>query len=136
MLQVASREQEPSIPLSDLQPNLELPGTLNMSANLHRHVGLLVRQYLKKRPEDFRASGPTIESLALDTEMLEEDRLEWQQLATSAQLRESPEEDHPMLGEIDTTGDNWESLDAEDFPMEEVEQKQNQSTNRQIHQPR
>ena len=41
-----------------------------------------------------------------------------------------------MLGEIDTTGDDWESLDAEDFPMEEAEQKQNLPTNRQINQPR
>ena len=66
--------------------------------------------------------------------MLEEDRLAWQQLATGAQLRESPDEDHPMLGEIDTTSDDWESLDAEDFPVEEAEQKQNLSTGRQIHQ--
>ena len=64
--------------------------------------------------------------------MLEEDRLAWQQLATGAQLRESPDEDHPMLDEIDTTGDDWESLDPEDFPMEEAEQKQNLSTDRQI----
>ena len=67
--------------------------------------------------------------------MLEEDRLAWQQLATSARLRELPEEDHPMLGEIDTTVDDWELLDKEDFLMEEAEQKQNQSTDRQIHQP-
>ena len=39
-----------------------------------------------------------------------------------------------MLGEIDTTGDDWESLDAEDFPMGEAEQKHNQSTGRKIHQ--
>ena len=68
--------------------------------------------------------------------MLEEDRLAWQQLATDARLREPPDEDHPMLGEIDTTGDDWESLDQEDFLMEEAEQKQNQSTDRQIHQPK
>ena len=68
--------------------------------------------------------------------MLEEDRLAWQQLATDARLRESPDEDHLMLGEIDTTGDDWESLDEEDFLMEEAEQKQNQSTDRQIHQPK
>ena len=41
-----------------------------------------------------------------------------------------------MSGEIDTTGDDWESLEAEDFPMEEAEQKQNLSTDRQINQPR
>ena len=29
-----------------------------------------------------------------------------------------------MLGEIDTTGDDWESLDAKDFLMEEAEQEQ------------
>ena len=40
-----------------------------------------------------------------------------------------------MLGDIDTTGDNWESLDAEDFPMEEAEPKQDLSTDRQIQQP-
>ena len=67
--------------------------------------------------------------------MLEEDRLAWQQLATGAQLRQSPDEDHPMLGDIDTIGDDWESLEAEDFPMEEAVPKQNLSTDRQIQQP-
>ena len=85
---VAPRVQEPSIPLSDLQLGLELPGTSNTTADLCKCVGLLVRQYLKRGPEDFIAPGPTTESPALDTEMLEEDRLAWQQLATSARLRE------------------------------------------------
>ena len=40
-----------------------------------------------------------------------------------------------MLGDIDTTGDDWESLDAEDFPMEEAEPKQDLSIDRQIQQP-
>ena len=40
-----------------------------------------------------------------------------------------------MLGNIDTTDDDWESLDAEDFPMEEAEPKQDSSTNRQNLQP-
>ena len=76
--QVAPRAQEPSIPLSDLHPGLELPSTLNTTADLRRYVGLLVRQYLKRRPEDFSALRPTRETLALDTKMLEEDRLAWQ----------------------------------------------------------
>ena len=118
--------------MSDLQLALEVPGTSHLSDDLHKYVSLLVRQYVEKRPGDLRKTGPTTDSPALDTDMLEEDRLAWQQLATGAQLRESPDEDHPMLGEIDTTGDDWESLDAEDFPMEEAEQKQNLSTDRQI----
>ena len=90
---------------------------------------------MEKRPGDLRKSGPTTDSPILDTDMVEEDRLAWQQLATGAQLRKTPDEDHPMLGDIDTTGDDWESLDAEDFPMEEAEPKQDLSTDRQILQP-
>ena len=93
---------------------------------------MLVRQYVEKRPEDLRKSGPTTNSPILDTDMLEEDRLAWQQLATGAQLQKTPDEDHPMLGDIDTTGDDLESLDAEDFPMMEAEPKQDLSTDRQI----
>ena len=133
---VAPRAQGPSTPLSDLQPGPEIPGTSNLSDDLRRYVNLLVRQYVDKRPGNLRKIGPATDNPVLDTDMLEEDRLVWQQLATGAQLRESPDEDHPMLGEIDTTGDDWESLDAEDFPMEEAEQKQNLSTGRQINQPR
>ena len=68
--------------------------------------------------------------------MLEEDRLVWQQLATGAQLQKSQDENHPMLGDIDITGDDWESLDAKDLPMEEAEPNQNPSTHRYIQQPR
>ena len=68
-LRVAPRAQEPSIPLDNLQTGLEPSGTSNLSADLRRYVGLLVRQHLKRQPEDFRASGPTTESPTLDTEM-------------------------------------------------------------------
>ena len=65
---------------------------------------------------------PAIDSPVLDTEMVEEDRLAWQQLATGPHLRQSPDEDHPMLGDTDdVTGDDWESLDAEDFLMGEAD---------------
>ena len=58
----------------------------------------------------------------------------WQQLATG--MRRTPDEDHPMLGgNGDVTGDDWESLDAEDFPMEEADLKQNLPTDRQVPQP-
>ena len=133
---VAPRAQGPSTPSSDLQSGPKIPSTSNLSDNLRRDVSLLVRQYVDKLPGDFRESDLTTDSPVLDTEMLEEDRLAWQQLATGARLRESLHEDHPMLSEIDTTGDDWESLDAEDFPMEEAEQQQNLSIDRQINQPR
>ena len=69
--------------------------------------------------------------------MVKEDRLAWQQLATGAQLRRTPDGDHPMLGDNDDiTGDDWESLDAEDFPMEDVEPKQNLSIDRQVQPPK
>ena len=42
-----------------------------------------------------------------------------------------------MLGDNDdVTGDDWESLDAEDFPMEDVEPKQNLSIDRQVQPPK
>ena len=69
--------------------------------------------------------------------MVEEDRLAWQQLAMGAQLRRTPDGDRPMLdGNDDVTGDDWESLDAEDFPMEDVEPKQNLSIDRQVQPPK
>ena len=37
-------------------------------------------------------------------------------------MRRSPDEDHPMLGgKDDVAGDDWESLDAEDFLMGEAD---------------
>ena len=119
--------------MSDLQPGPEVPGTSHLSDDLCRYVSLLVRQYMGKRPGDLVNAGPTTDSLVLDTDMVEEDRLAWQQLATGAQLRRTPNGDHPMLGDNDdVTGDDWESLDAKDFPMEDVEPKQNLSTDRQV----
>ena len=115
--------------MSDLQPGLEVPGTSHLSDDLRRYVSLLVRQYMGKRPGDLVNAGSTTDSPVLDTDMVEEDRLAWQQLATRAQLRRTPDGDHPMLGDNDTvTGDDWESLDAEDFLMEEAEPKQNLPT--------
>ena len=117
--------------MSDLQPGPEVPGTLHLSADLRRYVSLLVRQYMEKRPGDLVNAGPTTNSPVLDTDMVEEDRLAWRQLATGAQLRRTPDGDHPMLGgNDDVTGDDWESLDAKDFPMEDVEPKQNLSMDR------
>ena len=76
-------------------------------------------------------AGPTTDSPVLDTDMLEEDRLAWQQLAT--EMRRTPDGDHPMLGgNDDVTGDDWESLDAEDFLMEEADPKQALPTDRQV----
>ena len=75
---VVPRAQGPSTPLSDLQSGPEIPGTSNLSDDLRRYVSLLVRQYVDKRPGDFRESGPTTDSPVLDTKMLEEDRLAWQ----------------------------------------------------------
>ena len=51
---------------------------------------------------------------------MEEDRLAWQQVA--ARMRQSPDEDHPMLGgRGDDMGDDWDSLDVEDFLMGEAD---------------
>ena len=74
-------------------------------------------------------TGPTTDSPVLDTKMMEEDRLAWQQLATG--MRRTPDGDHPMLGgNDDVTGDDWESLDAKDFLMEEADPKQALPTDR------
>ena len=131
----APRAQGPSISISDLQPGPEVPSTSHLLDDLLRYVSLLVRQYVEKRSGDLRKPGPTTDSPIPDTDMLEEDRLAWQQLAIGAQIRKTPNEDHLMLGDIDTTGNDMESLDVEDFPMEEVEPKQDLSIDRQILQP-
>ena len=76
-------------------------------------------------------AGSTTDSPVLDTDMVQEDRLEWQQLVTG--MRRTPDGDHPMLGDNDDViGDDWESLDAEDFPMEEADPKQTLPTDRQV----
>ena len=121
--------------------------------DLRRYVSLLVRQYVEKRLGPMATDGPTTDSPVLDTDMLEENRLAWQQLAVG--MRRTPYGDHPMLGaDDDVTGDDWESLDVEDFLMAEADpsrlclqtgrfphnsrdnwcnnQKQHLSTNRQI----
>ena len=124
-LRVAPRAQAPPILMSDLQTGPEIVGMSRLSDDLYRYVSLLVRQYVDKRP------GPTTGSPVLDTDMLEEDRLVWQQLA--AGMRRTPDGDHPMLGgNDDVTGDDWESLDAEDFPMEEANPKQTLPIDRQV----
>ena len=61
---------------------------------------------MDKRIGTLANAEPTTDSPVLDMEMVEEDRLAWQQLATGPQLRRTPDEDHPMLGEIDVTGDD------------------------------
>ena len=51
---------------------------------------------------------------------MEEDRLAWQQLA--ARMCHSPDKDHPMLGgRGDDAGDDWDSLEVEDFLMGEAD---------------
>ena len=61
-----------------------------------------------KRPGDLVHIGPTIDSPVLDTDVVEEDCLAWQQLATGAQLQRTLDGDYPMLGDNDdVTGDNW-----------------------------
>ena len=88
---------------------------------------------MDKRTGTLVNAGPTIDSPVLDTELVEEDRLAWQQLATGPHLRRSADGDHPMLGDNDdVTGDDWESLDAKDFVMGEADLKQNLPTDRQV----
>ena len=129
----APRAQAPPSSVSDLQAGLDVPGTSHLSADLRRYVSRLVQQYMDKRTGTLVNAGPTTDSPVLDTEMVEEDRLAWQQLATGPHLRRSPDGDHPMLGDNDdVTGDDWESLDAEDFLMGEADPKQNLPTDRQV----
>ena len=92
------RAQGPSISMSDLQLGLEVLGTSHLLDDLRRYLSLLVRQYVEKRPGDLRKSGSTIDSLVLDTDMLEEDRLAWQHLATGAQLRQFSRRRPPDAG--------------------------------------
>ena len=88
---------------------------------------------MDKRTGTLVNARPTTDSPVLDTEMVEEYRLAWQQLATGPHLRRSPDGDHPMLGDNDdVTGDDWESLDAEDFLMGEADPKQILPTDRQV----
>ena len=120
--------------MSDLQIGPESAGMSHLLDDLCRYVSLLVRQYVDKRPRPMATDGPTTDSPVLDTDMLEEDRLAWQQLA--AGMRRTPDRDHATLGDNDdVTGDDWESLDAEDFPMEEAKPKQTLPTDRQVPPP-
>ena len=107
----APRAQAPPNLKSGLQAGPEIAGTSHLSDDLHRYVSLLVRHYVDKRPRPMAIAGPTIDSPVLDTDMLEEDWLAWQQLA--AGTRKTPDGDHPMLGgDDDVIGDDWESLDS------------------------
>ena len=93
-----------------------MAGTSHFSEDLRRYVSLLVRQYVEKHPTPQDIDGQATDNLGLDAEAMEEDRLAWQQVA--ARMRQSPDEDHPMLGgRGDDMGDDWESLDAEDLLM-------------------
>ena len=119
--------------MSDLQAGQAVPGTSHLSADLRRYVSRLVQQYMSKRIGTLVNAGPATDSPVLGTEMVEEDRLAWQQLATGPHLRLAPDGDHPMLGDNDdVTGDDWESLDAEDFLMGEADPKQDLPTDRQV----
>ena len=117
--------------MSDLQIGPESAGMSHLPDDLHRYVSLLVRQYVDKRPGPITTDGPTTNNPILYTDMLKEDRLAWQQLA--AGMRRTLDGDHPMLGDNDdVTGDDWESLDAEDFLMAEADPKQTLPTDRQV----
>ena len=97
-----------------------MASTSHLPAELRRYVDQLVRQYMEKRPASRDVSRPATDSPVLDVDMMEEDRLAWQQIA--AGMRKSPDGDHPMLGDQDdVTGDDWESLDNEDFLMGEAD---------------
>ena len=73
-----------------------MAGTSHFSEDLRRYVSLLVRQYVEKHPLPSDIAGPATDSLGLDPDAMEEDRLAWQQIAT--RMRQSPDEDHPMVG--------------------------------------
>ena len=117
--------------MSDLQPGPETAGTSHLLDDLRRYVSLLVWQYIDKRPGPMDTAGPTTDSPVLDNDVLEEDWLAWQQLA--AGMRRTPNGGHPMLGaDDDVTGDDWESLDVEDFLMAEADPKQTLPTDRKV----
>ena len=117
--------------MSNLETGPESVGMSHLPDDLHRYVSLLVRQYVDERPGPMATGGPTTDSPVLNTDMLEEDQLAWQQLA--AGMCRTPDGDHTMLGDNDVvTSDDWESLDTEDFPMEEANPKQNLPTYRQV----
>ena len=93
-----------------------MAGTSHFSEDLWRYVSLLVRQYVGNALLPMDHIGPATDNPVLDDAAMEEDRLAWQQIAT--EMRRSPDKDHPMLGgRDDVAGDDWESLDAEDFLM-------------------
>ena len=83
-------------------------------------MSFLVQQYVGNAPPPVDRTGQATDSPVLDDAAMEEDRLAWQQIATD--MRRSPDGDHPMLGgKDDVAGDDWESLDAEDFLMGEAD---------------
>ena len=97
-----------------------MAGPSHFSEDLRRYVSFLVQQYVGNAPPPVDDPGQATGSPVLDDAAIEEDRLAWQQIATD--MRRSPDEDHPMLGgKDDVAGDDWESLDAEDFLMGEAD---------------
>ena len=103
--QAAPRAQAAPMSMRDLQTVPETAGMSHLPDDLHRYVSLLVRQYVDKRTGPMATDEPTTNSPVLDTDMLEEDRLAWQQLAMG--MRRTPDGDHPMLGDNDdVTGDD------------------------------
>ena len=76
--QATPRAQTPANPVSGLQIGLDMAGTSHFSEDLHRYVSLLVRQYVKKHPSPVDIAGPVADSLGLDPDAMEEDRLAWQ----------------------------------------------------------
>ena len=116
----APRAQTPLTPRSGLQTGPDVAGTSHLSADLRRYVDQLVQQYMAKRPAPRDVTRLATNSPDLDVDMMEEDRLAWQQIA--AGMRKSPDGDHPILGDQDdVTGDDWESLDNEDLLMDEAD---------------
>ena len=95
---VAPRAHAPSSAMGDLQAGQTVPGTSPLSADLRRYVSRLVQQYMAKRIGTLVNARPATDSPVLDMEMVEEDRLAWQQLATGPHLRRAPDEDQPNAG--------------------------------------
>ena len=116
----APQAQTPTNPPSGQQGGPEMAGPSHFSEDLRRYVSFLVQQYVGSAPPPVDDPGQATGSPVLDDAAMEEDRLAWQQIATD--MRRSPDEDHPMLGgKDDVAGDDWESLDAEDFLMGEAD---------------
>lgn len=93
-----------------------MAGPLDIPSSLQRYIAMAINQAIG-RPQEV-PPGPPIDSLILDDQAMEEDRLAWQQIV--GQKLTCVEQ--PNFDEMDEGGD-WVDIDATKLEMDEARQE-------------